>query len=283
MSTWSTQGVLQQAVGNLFAPEQTNAANTNLDTSLISTIGKDAHLWDRKDWRRWRKQHGLSKQEMRNVRAQAIMGMPAPEDVSRKDLRRIENQRKEQGNAAMYYNGVTSSQKDVNTLTNFFANNAKAIVDYNNNGTEVPIVEVPEVPEVYQEVEVDEKPIVTQQPTTTPVQQPITYDWAGSGLNSYWQKQNQMVLDGLSDDQKLEISGGDGVISAEDARAWQNKMGAGTDLKFGQNTIGAMNTQYGIQHMQDFKNPASKNGSPVFNKKNYKTPYSTPWSTGKSI
>ena len=73
---------------------------------------------------------------------------------------------------------------------------------------------------------------------------PITYDW-GKTVNAYWQGQNEKVLNSLSVDEKRRIAGDDGVITADEARAWQQSIGAGSDMKFGSGTIGAATAKYG--------------------------------------
>lgn len=262
---WGTNDNLQYYISTLFTPNQeVPAAGVNNGSpaalnkeAIISTIGPDAHTWSKKDWRRWRKQQGLSRQEMRNIRAEAVMGTEAPGDVSRKDLKRIEQTRAQLSTPTVYTNNTANAKKNINTLNNFFANNADAIAAYNLNGTEVPIQEIEEVtlPE-----DTGEEPI----PQVAPKQ--ITYNWGGSNLNSYWQNQNQKVLDSLTDEQRREIAGEDGVIDYKEALAWQQGLGVGADGKFGQWTISAFNKANNTSIMTDYKNPASRvvnNGSPA--------------------
>ena len=84
----------------------------------ISTIAPGAEQWGRKEWRQWRKQQGLSKQEMRNIRAQALVGTQAPRDVSRGDLKRIERNVKAQTpGMALYAVSGRDAGRKVNQVT----------------------------------------------------------------------------------------------------------------------------------------------------------------------
>ena len=200
----------------------------------ISTIAPKAQQWNRKDWRRWRKEQGLSKQEMRNVRAQALVGTQAPHDVSRKELKSIERGVKSQTpGIALYADSGRQAGRKVNQVTNILEGIAsrwdgKTPMQVNTNPIEI------------EEEVIEEEPLPGQvQPAS-----PITYNW-GNTVNSYWQGQNEKVLNSLSDDEKRKIAGDDGVITADEARAWQQSIGAGSDMKFGSGTIGAATAKYG--------------------------------------
>lgn len=195
------------------------------DQAVLSTIGSDASSWGRSDWRRWRKQQGLSKQEMRNYRAHALMGQAAPRDVSRSELKTMEATRRAYGTP--YTQQVAASKKTINGLTNALNN----ITNWSGTINTDPI-------EIEEEV-IEEEPL----PGITPVS-PITYNW-GNTVNSYWQGQNEKVLNSLSDEERRKIAGNDGIITADEAKAWQQGMGLSGDLKFGSGTIGAATSKYG--------------------------------------
>ena len=198
----------------------------------ISTIAPNAQEWGRKEWRQWRKNQGLSKQEMRNIRAQALVGTQAPRDVSRGDLKRIERNVKSQTpGIALYAVSGRDAGRKVNQVTNALNN----ITNWSGKVNTDPI-------EIEEEV-VEEEPLPGQAPAVTPVS-PITYNW-GNTVNSYWQGQNEKVLNSLSDAEKRKIAGDDGVITADEAKAWQQGMGLSEDLKFGSGTIGAASAKYG--------------------------------------
>ena len=195
------------------------------DQAVLSTIGSDASSWGRSDWRRWRKQQGLSKQEMRNYRAHALMGQAAPRDVSRSELKTMEATRRAYGTP--YTQQVAASKKTINGLTNALNN----ITNWSGTINTDPI-------EIEEEI-IEEEPL----PTVTPVSN-ITYDW-GKTVNAYWQGQNEKVLNSLSDEERRKIAGNDGIITADEAKAWQQGMGLSGDLKFGSGTIGAATSKYG--------------------------------------
>ena len=198
----------------------------------ISTIAPNAQEWGRKEWRQWRKNQGLSKQEMRNIRAQALVGTQAPRDVSRGDLKRIERNVKSQTpGIALYAVSGRDAGRKVNQVTNALNN----ITNWSGKVNTDPI-------EIEEEA-VEEEPLPGQAPAVTPVS-PITYNW-GNTVNSYWQGQNEKVLNSLSDAEKRKIAGDDGVITADEAKAWQQGMGLSEDLKFGSGTIGAASAKYG--------------------------------------
>lgn len=227
------------------------------DQAVLSTIGSDASSWGRSDWRRWRKQQGLSKQEMRNYRAHALMGQAAPRDVSRSELKTMEATRRAYGTP--YTQQVAQSKKTINGLTNALNN----ITNWSGVINTDPI-------EIEEEV-IEEEPLPGQAPapSITPVS-PITYNW-GDTVNSYWQGQNEKVLNSLSDEERRKIAGDDGVITADEAKAWQTGMGLSGDLKFGTGTIGAASAKYGnnfnASGFKGYTNPGNTqtkdNGSPV--------------------
>lgn len=227
------------------------------DQAVLSTIGSDASSWGRSDWRRWRKQQGLSKQEMRNYRAHALMGQAAPRDVSRSELKTMEATRRAYGTP--YTQQVAASKKTINGLTNALNN----ITNWSGTINTDPI-------EIEEEV-IEEAPLPGQAPapSITPVS-PITYNW-GDTVNSYWQGQNEKVLNSLSDEERRKIAGDDGVITADEAKAWQTGMGLSGDLKFGTGTIGAASAKYGnnfnASGFKGYTNPGNTqtkdNGSPV--------------------
>ena len=197
----------------------------------ISTIAPNAQEWGRKEWRQWRKNQGLSKQEMRNVRAQALVGTQAPRDVSRGDLKRIERNVKSQTpGIALYAVSGRDAGRKVNQVTNALGK----ITNWSGKVNTDPI-------EIEEEV-IEEEPLPGQAPVQ-PVS-PITYNW-GNTVNSYWQGQNEKVLNSLSDEERRKIAGDDGVITADEARTWQQGMGLSGDLKFGSGTIGAATSKYG--------------------------------------
>ena len=109
--------------------------------------------------------------------------------------------------------------------------------------------------EIEEEV-IEEEPL----PTVTPVF-PITYNW-GNTVNSYWQGQNEKVLNSLSDAERRKIAGDDGIITADEAKAWQQGMGLSGDLKFGSGTIGAATSKYGNNFnaapFKGYTNPAKR-------------------------
>lgn len=196
----------------------------------ISTIAPNAQEWGRKEWRQWRKNQGLSKQEMRNIRAQALVGTQAPRDVSRGDLKRIERNVKSQTpGIALYAVSGRDAGRKVNQVTNALGK----ITNWSGKVNTDPI-------EIEEEV-IEEEPLPGQAPVQ-PVS-PITYNW-GNTVNSYWQGQNEKVLNSLSDEERRKIAGDDGVITADEARTWQQGMGLSGDLKFGSGTIGAASAKY---------------------------------------
>ena len=221
---------------------QQSSSNPLKDQAIISTMGSDASTWGRKEWRNWRKQQGLSKQEMRNYRAHALMGQAAPRDVSRSELKSIENGRRMAG-SPLYTQQVAASKKTINDLTNALNN----ITNWSGKVNTDPI-------EIEEEI-IEEEPLPVQ-----PVSN-ITYDW-GKTVNAYWQGQNEKVLNSLSDDEKRRIAGDDGVITADEARAWQQSIGAGSDMKFGSGTIGAATAKYGdsfnASPFKGYTNPAKR-------------------------
>lgn len=225
------------------------------DQAVLSTIGSDASSWGRSDWRRWRKQQGLSKQEMRNYRAHALMGQAAPRDVSRSELKTIEATHRAYGTP--YTQQVAASKKTINGLTNALNN----ITNWSGKVNTDPI-------EIEEEI-IEEEPLPGQVPAVTPVS-PITYNW-GDTVNSYWQGQNEKVLNSLSDEERRKIAGDDGIITADEARTWQQGMGLSGDLKFGSGTIGAATSKYGnsfnASGFKGYTNPGNTqtkdNGSPV--------------------
>ena len=227
----------------------------------ISTIAPGAEQWGRRDWRRWRKQQGLSKQEARNIRAQALVGTQAPRDVSRSDLRRIESNVKAQTpGMALYADVGRQAGRKVNQITDILEGIASR-----HNGQ--PLTVNTDPIEIEEEV-IEEEPLPGQAPVQ-PVS-PITYNW-GNTVNSYWQGQNEKVLNSLSDEERRKIAGDDGVITADEARTWQQGMGLSGDLKFGSGTIGAATSKYGSNFnasgFKGYTNPGNTqtkdNGSPV--------------------
>lgn len=219
----------------------------------ISTIAPNAQEWGRKEWRQWRKNQGLSKQEMRNIRAQALVGTQAPRDVSRGDLKRIERNVKSQTpGMALYAVSGRDSGRKVNQVTNAL----EGIASRWDGKTPMQVKNVPiEIEEV-----IEEEPLPGQVPVQ-PVS-PITYNW-GNTVNSYWQGQNEKVLNSLSDEERRKIAGDDGVITADEAKAWQTGMGLSGDLKFGSGTIGAASTKYGNNFnatpFKGYTNPINSN------------------------
>lgn len=218
----------------------------------ISTIAPNAQEWGRKEWRQWRKNQGLSKQEMRNVRAQALVGTQAPRDVSRGDLKRIERNVKSQTpGIALYAVSGRDAGRKVNQVTNALGK----ITNWSGKVNTDPV-------EIEEEV-IEEEPLPGQVPAVTPVS-PITYNW-GNTVNSYWQGQNEKVLNSLSDAEKRKIAGDDGVITADEAKAWQQGMGLSGDLKFGSGTIGAATSKYGSNFnaapFKNYTNPVKPAGN----------------------
>ena len=196
--------------------------------NLISTtLTPDSQHWGRKEWRNWRKQQGLSKQEMRNVRAAALSGRQAPVNVSRRELREMENLMGTQG----YTRAIGQADQKMTGL----ANALNGITNWSGKVNTDPI-------EIEEEI-IEEAPLPGQAPAVTPVS-PITYNW-GNTVNSYWQGQNEKVLNSLSDEERRKIAGNDGIITADEAKAWQQGMGLSGDLKFGSGTIGAATSKYG--------------------------------------
>lgn len=192
--------------------------------NLISTtLTPDSQHWGRKEWRNWRKQQGLSKQEMRNVRAAALSGRQAPVNVSRRELREMENLMGTQG----YTRAIGQADQKITGLTNAL----NGITNWSGTINTDPI-------EIEEEI-IEEAPLPGQPPVTG-----ITYSW-GDTVNNYWKAQNEKVLNSLSDEERRKIAGDDGVITAEEARAWQQGMGLSGDLKFGTGTIGAATSKYG--------------------------------------
>lgn len=227
------------------------------DQAVLSTIGSDASSWGRSDWRRWRKQQGLSKQEMRNYRAHALMGQAAPRDVSRSELKTMEATRRAYGTP--YIQQVAESKKTINGLTNALNN----ITNWSGTVNTDPI-------EIEEEV-IEEEPLPGQAPApaVTPVS-PITYDW-GKTVNAYWQGQNEKVLKALPEEQLRQFDANkDNKLDPNELMAWQQSIGAGNDLKFGSGTIGAASAKYGnsfkASQFNGYTNPAkAKNPKKVDN------------------
>lgn len=224
--------------------------------NLISTtLTPDSQHWGRKEWRNWRKQQGLSKQEMRNVRAAALSGRQAPVNVSRRELREMENLMGTQG----YTRAIGQADQKMTGL----ANALNGITNWSGKVNTDPI-------EIEEEI-IEEAPLPGQAPAITPIS-PITYNW-GNTVNSYWQGQNEKVLNSLSDEERRKIAGDDGVITADEAKAWQTGMGLSGDLKFGTGTIGAASAKYGnsfnASGFKGYTNPVKvtnqvkDNGSPA--------------------
>ena len=225
------------------------------DQAVLSTIGSDASSWGRSDWRKWRKQQGLSKQEMRNYRAHALMGQAAPRDVSRSELKTMEATRRDYGTP--YIQQVAQSKKTINGLTNALNN----ITNWSGKVNTDPI-------EIEEEV-IEEEPL----PTVTPVS-PITYNW-GDTVNSYWKSQNEKVLKEVPEEQLRQFDANkDNKLDQNELMAWQQSIGAGNDLKFGSGTIGAASAKYGSNFnsapFKNYTNPvkpadsqAKDNGSPA--------------------
>lgn len=225
----------------------------------ISTIAPGAEQWGRKEWRQWRKQQGLSKQEMRNIRAQALVGTQAPRDVSRGDLKRIERNVKAQTpGMALYAVSGRDAGRKVNQVTDALGK----ITNWSGKVNTDPI-------------EIEEE-IIEEEPLPAPVQpvSPITYNW-GDTVNSYWQGQNEKVLKEVPEEQLRQFdTNKDNKLDPNELMAWQQSIGAGNDLKFGSGTIGAASAKYGTNfNASGFKgytnpvkvtNPQVKdNGSPA--------------------
>lgn len=225
----------------------------------ISTIAPGAEQWGRKEWRQWRKQQGLSKQEMRNIRAQALVGTQAPRDVSRGDLKRIERNVKAQTpGMALYAVSGRDAGRKVNQVTDALGK----ITNWSGKVNTDPI-------------EIEEE-IIEEEPLPAPVQPiyPITYNW-GDTVNSYWQGQNEKVLKEVPEEQLRQFDANkDNKLDPNELMAWQQSIGAGNDLKFGSGTIGAASAKYGTNfNASGFKgytnpvkvtNPQVKdNGSPA--------------------
>lgn len=227
----------------------------------ISTIAPNAQEWGRKEWRQWRKNQGLSKQEMRNVRAQALVGTQAPRDVSRGDLKRIERNVKSQTpGIALYAVSGRDAGRKVNQVTNALGK----ITNWSGKVNTDPI-------EIEEEV-IEEEPLPGQAPIQ-PVS-PITYNW-GDTVNSYWQSQNEKVLKEVPEEQLRQFDANkDNKLDPNELMTWQQSIGAGNDLKFGSGTIGAASVKYGSNFnaapFKGYTNPAKAtdsqakdNGSPA--------------------
>ena len=193
--------------------------------NLISTtLTPDSQHWGRKEWRNWRKQQGLSKQEMRNVRASALSGRQAPVNVSRRELREMENLMGTQG----YTRAIGQADQKMTGL----ANALNGITNWSGKVNTDPI-------EIEEEI-IEEEPL----PAITPVS-PITYNW-GNTVNSYWQSQNEKVLKEVPEEQLRQFDANkDNQLDQNELMAWQQSIGAGNDLKFGSGTIGAASAKYG--------------------------------------
>ena len=193
--------------------------------NLISTtLTPDSQHWGRKEWRNWRKQQGLSKQEMRNVRASALSGRQAPVNVSRRELREMENLMGTQG----YTRAIGQADQKMTGL----ANALNGITNWSGKVNTDPI-------EIEEEI-IEEEPL----PAITPVS-PITYNW-GDTVNSYWQSQNEKVLKEVPEEQLRQFDANkDNQLDQNELMAWQQSIGAGNDLKFGSGTIGAASAKYG--------------------------------------
>lgn len=183
---------------------------------------------------------------MRNVRAQALVGAAPPEDISRRDLKRIERNVKSQTpGMALYAVSGRDAGRKVNQVTSALEN----IASKWDGKTPIEVKNVP--------VQIEEE-IVEEEPLPTQPASPITYNW-GNTVNSYWQGQNEKVLNSLTDEERRKIAGDDGVITADEAKAWQTGMGLSGDLKFGTGTIGAAKTKYGnsfnASPFNNYKNP----------------------------
>lgn len=235
----------------------------------ISTIAPDAGQWGRKEWRQWRKQQGLSKQEMRNVRAQALVGTQAPRNVSRGDLKNIEQGVKNQTpGIALYAVSGRDAGRQVNKVTNAL----EGIASRWDGKTPMQVKNVPI--EIEEEV-IEEEPLPGQAPVpaVTPVS-PITYEW-GDKVNAYWKGQNEKVLKALPEEQLRQFdTNKDNKLDQNELTAWQQSIGAGNDLKFGTGTIGAAISKYGTNFnasgFKDYTNPVKvtnpqvkDNGSPA--------------------
>lgn len=210
---------------------------------IISTIAPDAHKWSIGDWRRWRKQHGLSKQEMRNIRASAIMGSPNTDNVSRKRLKEIENAQ------SMVWNKPNLYEEGVNNSINNVINQDLA----------KPVANIQPI-SYQEEFETEPLPLNTSPIDTpsidTPQIKPTKYNW-GNNVNSFWQKRNEEVLNALSDEDRMHIAGEDGVIDYNEALKWQQSIGAGNDGKFGSNVGNIVNKKFGV-NLGNFVNPANR-------------------------
>lgn len=220
----------------------------------ISTIAPGAEQWGRKEWRQWRKQQGLSKQEMRNIRAQALVGTQAPRDVSRGDLKRIERNVKAQTpGMALYAVSGRDAGRKVNQVTDALGK----ITNWSGKVNTDPI-------EIEEEI-IEEEPLPGQvQPVS-----PITYNW-GDTVNSYWQGQNEKVLKEVPEEQLRQFdTNKDNKLDSNELMAWQQSIGAGNDLKFGTGTIGAASAKYGTNFntsgFKGYTNPVKKvdNGQPA--------------------
>lgn len=227
--------------------------------NLISTtLTPDSQHWGRKEWRNWRKQQGLSKQEMRNVRAAALSGRQAPVNVSRRELREMENLMGTQG----YTRAIGQADQKMTGL----ANALNGITNWSGKVNTDPI-------EIEEEI-IEEAPLPGQVPAPAPAVTPvstITYDW-GDKVNAYWKDQNEKVLKALPEEQLRQFDANkDNKLDPNELMAWQQSIGAGNDLKFGSGTIGAASAKYGnsfnASGFKGYTNPGNTqtkdNGSPV--------------------
>lgn len=82
------------------------------------------------------------------------------------------------------------------------------------------------------------------------------YNW-GNNINSFWQKRNEEVLNALSDEDRMQIAGEDGIIDYNEALKWQQSIGAGNDGKFGSNVGNIVNKKFGV-NLGNFVNPANR-------------------------
>lgn len=241
----------------------------------ISTIAPEAEQWGRKEWRQWRKQQGLSKQEMRNIRAQALVGTQAPHDVSRGDLKRIERNVKAQTpGMALYAVSGRDAGRKVNQVTDILGD----IASRWDGKTPIQVKNVPI--EIEEEV-IEEEPLPGQAPAQ-PVS-PITYNW-GDTVNSYWQSQNEKVLKEVPEEQLRQFdTNKDNKLDPNELMSWQQSIGAGNDLKFGSGTIEAASAKYGTNFnasgFKSYINPVNPdkvtnpkkvdNGTPLKNQNKY--------------
>ena len=231
-------------------PATVDNTPVEIEEEVVDEAPLPGQQFSRRDIRRLRKSMGMDKQQFRNWQAKQLgYDTSNPNFQGGISRRELSNMRQASG----------ISKQDARHL--YVKNNF--IEDKLAQPIKPPtLVETlkPNIPNT----------IETKIELPAPSVSPITYNW-GDTVNSYWQGQNEKVLNSLSDEERRKIAGDDGVITADEAKTWQTGMGLSGDLKFGSGTIGAATSKYGnsfnASGFKGYINPGNTqtkdNGSPV--------------------